>query len=117
MSHVSWSWVPADLYGGVIRKSLGTFLDQAFDWRSSVNTTRQHYENELTGDEMFAVGARISAHARELGPDLIDQELPLLSFSDGEGSLENIIYKNNHQISEQALVSVGSTYWQIDPSS
>ena len=40
---------------------------------------------------MFAVGTGISAHARELGPDLSDQELPLLSFSDGECSLKDII--------------------------
>jgi len=46
---------------------------------------------------MFAVGTRISTHARELGPNLIDQELLLLSFSDGESSLQNIICKNNRQ--------------------
>jgi hypothetical protein len=46
---------------------------------------------------VFAVGTRISAHARELGPDLIDQELLLLRFSDGESALQNIIYKNDCQ--------------------
>jgi len=44
---------------------------------------------------MFAVGTRISTHARELGPDLIDQELLLLSFSDGESSLQDVVYQNN----------------------
>ena len=46
---------------------------------------------ELTGDEVFAVGTRISTHARELGPDLIDQVLLLLSFGDRESSLENVV--------------------------
>lgn len=40
---------------------------------------------------MFAVGTGISAHARELGSDLIDQELLLLSLSNGEGPLQNVI--------------------------
>jgi len=68
--------VPAGLCGGdgVIRKLLRAFLDKAFD-----------------GDEVFAVGARISTHACELGPNLIDQELLLLRLGNGESSLQNII--------------------------
>jgi hypothetical protein len=65
---------------------------------------------KLTGDEMFAVGTRISAHVRELGPNLTDQELLLLSFGDGESSLQNVIYRNNRQESGQVAVATGSTY-------
>jgi hypothetical protein len=46
---------------------------------------------------MFAVCTGISAHARELGLDLADQELPLLSFGDGESSLQNVVYNNERQ--------------------
>ena len=42
---------------------------------------------------MFTVCAGISAHARELGPDLTDQKFPLLPFSNGESSLQNVVYK------------------------
>ena len=52
-------------------------------------------KTKLTGDEMFTVGTGISAHVRELWPDLIDQELLLFSFGDGKGSLQNIIYRND----------------------
>jgi len=57
---------------------------------------------------MFAVSTRISAHARELGPNLIDQELLLFSFSDGESSLQNIICKDNHQKPGQVTAPTGS---------
>lgn len=42
---------------------------------------------------MFTVCTGISAHARELGPDLTDQKFPLFSFSNGEGSLQDVVYK------------------------
>ena len=88
---MSLSCVRTDLCGGSggIRKSLRAFLNQAFDWTVlSVNAAyKGRREAQLTGDEMFAVGTGIPAHARELGPDLTDQLLPLLSFSHGESSL------------------------------
>jgi len=49
---------------------------------------------------MFAVGTRIPTHACELGPDLIDQQLLLLPFSDGESSLQNVICESNRQTPE-----------------
>jgi len=72
------NWVPPSLscWGGSIRKPLRAFFNQAFD-----------------GDEMFTVCTGISAHARELGPDLTDQKFPLFSFSNGEGSLQNVVGK------------------------
>jgi len=66
--------------------------------------------NELTGDEMFAVGTRIPAHARELGPDLIDQQLLLLPFSDGESSLQNVIYGSKRQTPERVAVPTMQAY-------
>ena len=65
---------------------------------------------------MFAVGTGISAHARELGLDLIDQELSLVSFSHGESSLQNIIYNNDQKLGWVAFVT-NWTHWQTDPSS
>ena len=56
---------------------------------------------------MFAVGTRIPTHARELGPDLIDQVLLLFPFGDGEGSLQNVIYKSNRQTLEQVALPTG----------
>ena len=67
-------------------------------------------KTKLTGDEMFAVGTGISAHVRELWPDLIDQELLLFSFGDGKGSLQNIIYRNDSQESGKAAVAIESTH-------
>lgn len=67
-------------------------------------------KTKLTGDEMFAVGTGISAHVRELRPDLIDQELLLLSFSDGKSTLQNVVYKNDSQESGQAAVTVESAH-------
>jgi len=57
---------------------------------------------------MFAVGTGISPHVRELGPDLVDQELLLLSFSDGKGSLQNVVYRNDSQESGQVAAATGS---------
>jgi len=59
---------------------------------------------------MFAIGTRIPTHARELGPDLIDQQLLLLPFSDGESSLQNVIWESNRQTLERVAVPTVSTY-------
>lgn len=77
---------------------LRVLLNQALDCDNSISPVCKSQNGRLTGDEVFAVGTRIPAHARELRPDLTDQELPLLSFSDGEGSLQNIIWKSHRQI-------------------
>ena len=65
---------------------------------------------KLTGDEMFAVSTRVSTHARELRSDLTDQELLLLSFSNGESSLQHVVYEDNRQESRQVVVPIGLTY-------
>lgn len=73
---MSLDLVPAGLCGGDggIWKPLRALLDQAFD-----------------GDKVLAIGTGISAHASKLGSNLGNQEFSLLSFSNRESSLENII--------------------------
>lgn len=55
----------------------------------------------LTGDEMFAIGARIPPHADELGPDLTDQSVFLFAFHNSQSPLQNIIYMTEHRVIRQ----------------
>ena len=64
----------------------------------------------LTGDEMFTVGTRVSTHARELRPDLIDQELLLFSIGNRECPLQNVVYEGIRKSEKIAVSRVVKAY-------